>query len=392
MRSLPAKRNPLVAPGAAPSYEELVTRRRLGKTKLTVKPGQVGTSNATKAENLGPFEYAHLRAPLPDDLTGSEIFSTQQNQPHPEGYFLMRRSKDGFVSATGMFKIAFPWASHAEEKEERDYLRSLHATSQDEVAGNIWVAPEFALQLAADYGLMEWIRALLDPAEMSQTPSSSKKPIAAPPKFELPAGKTKLPPPTKTPRSRATRSASPSKAASPTKAKSSPRKRQTKAQKEANIANANAASATLQSALDDAASVAHGSTKTDSPALPTESVSDEDLVKVQVDQKVEVDGTTETTQTNVTVELPPGSPELSLPEDPEKILETARKMVEEAKTLEGSPKFSKKRKAQALEPSDVDAELPVQPTKKARILEEKLKREKVRNRAVLGVTATLAIA
>ena len=54
-----------------------------------------------------------------------------------------RRSKDGFVSATGMFKIAFPWAAHAEEKAERDYLKSLDETSQDEVAGNIWVGPSF---------------------------------------------------------------------------------------------------------------------------------------------------------------------------------------------------------------------------------------------------------
>lgn len=71
--------------------DDLLNRRRLGKTKLTVKPGQVGTSNATKVENLGPFEYAHLRAPLPDDLTGSEIFASQQNQAHPETYFLMVR-------------------------------------------------------------------------------------------------------------------------------------------------------------------------------------------------------------------------------------------------------------------------------------------------------------
>ena len=61
----------------------------MGKTKLTVKPGQVGTSNATKPDNLGPFEYAHLRAPLPKDLKESEIFAAQQNQPHPETYFLM---------------------------------------------------------------------------------------------------------------------------------------------------------------------------------------------------------------------------------------------------------------------------------------------------------------
>lgn len=56
-----------------------------------------------------------------------------------------RRSKDGFVSATGMFKIAFPWAAYAEEKSERDHLKSLDATSQDEVAGNVWVAPEFGM-------------------------------------------------------------------------------------------------------------------------------------------------------------------------------------------------------------------------------------------------------
>ncbi|EXJ74727.1 uncharacterized protein A1O5_01422 [Cladophialophora psammophila CBS 110553] len=394
MRPLPTKRNPLVASGAAPSYEELVSRRRLGKTKLTVKPGQVGTSNATKAENLGPFEYAHLRAPLPEDLTGSEIFASQSNQAHPETYFLMRRSKDGFVSATGMFKIAFPWAAHVEEKEERDYLKSLETTSQDEVAGNVWVAPKFALELAEEYGLSEWIRALLDPTDITQTPSSAKKPIAAPPKFELPADKAKPPASTKAPRSRATRSSSPAKVASPTKVKASPRKRQTKAQKEANLANANAASATLQSALDDAASVAETESKPESPALPSQPVTnpEPEMVKVEVDQSIEVDGTTETTHTTVTVDMPVGVPELPLPEDTEKMLETARKMVEEAKALESSPKVSKKRKAQEPEPSDIDAELPVQPVKKARVLEEKLKREKVRTRAIFGVTATLAIA
>src|SRR5256714_14124303 len=111
VRSLPTKRNPLVQPGACPECksdcinraltsglllticvdEELLSRRRLGKTKLQVKPGQVGTSNATKPENLGTFEYAHLRAPLPKDLKGSEIFASHQNQQHPETYFLMVR-------------------------------------------------------------------------------------------------------------------------------------------------------------------------------------------------------------------------------------------------------------------------------------------------------------
>lgn len=73
---------------------ELASRRRLGCTTLQVKPGQVGTSNATKPENLGVFEYAHLRAPLPEDLAGSQIFPPLPDQPKPEGYFLMvRRSR-----------------------------------------------------------------------------------------------------------------------------------------------------------------------------------------------------------------------------------------------------------------------------------------------------------
>lgn len=111
VRSLPKKQNPLVQTPNCPERkpdriervlasslmltlradEELLSRRRLGKTRLQVKPGQVGTSNATKPENLGNFEYAHLRAPLPKDLKGSEIFASHQNQPHPETYFLMVR-------------------------------------------------------------------------------------------------------------------------------------------------------------------------------------------------------------------------------------------------------------------------------------------------------------
>ena len=39
-----------------------------------------------------------------------------------------------------MFKAAFPWAKHAEENAERDYVKNLPSTAQDEVAGNVWVS------------------------------------------------------------------------------------------------------------------------------------------------------------------------------------------------------------------------------------------------------------
>jgi hypothetical protein len=236
--------------------------------------------------------------------------------------------------------------------------------------------------VAQEYGLYSWVKALLDPQEITQSPASAKKHISPPPKFEMPASKP--PPSAKAARSRSTRSASPSKIASPIKPKASPRKRQTKAMKEANEANAQAASATLQSALEDAAST----------VAPSPSV-DGEKVKVGVEPRVDVNGDTETTRTNVTAQMPAGSPELPLPEDTEQMLETAKRMVEEAKGLEnGEPsmKAARKRKVEEVETDDIDAELPVQPAKKAKVLEEKLKREKVRTRALVGVTATLAIA
>ncbi|MCJ1312256.1 hypothetical protein MMC25_005930 [Agyrium rufum] len=435
-RSLPKKRNPLLGADKCPDPPrdfvdpELVSRRRLGQTQLTVPANQVGNTNATAPENLGTFDYAHLRAPLPTNLKGSEVFTAHYKQPYPESYFLMRRSKDGYVSATGMFRASFPWAKASEEMDERTYLKSLPESSHEEVAGNVWIPEDHALRLAADYGIAAWIEALIDSAPIMISPDE-KKVISPPPPFQFKANDgTSAATPTPRHRGRP-RASSPTKTPAASKI-ASPRKRVTKKEKEANATASRQASEMLQATLDSAAAkatsvepsedqeteddeaksaspaVSKGKAKSphvngdtsppakkaathETPSKERKNHSD-NKVMVEVDSAVEINGDMETTHTTVKVEMPAGSPDLPLPEDTQAMIETAKEMVEEARKLEGESSSSgAKRKAEELDDSDSAGDEELQPAKKARLLEQELKKQRVRTRAMFGIAATLAI-
>lgn len=302
-----------------------------------------------------------------------------------------------------MFKAAFPWAEHKEEIAERDYLKTLITTSQDEVAGNVWIPEAFgthkrtsvlsnlaltetiALQLAEDYQMVPWIRALVDETPIAKSMDDPQKSISPPPKFIFAANdKAHLPPPTPrgaTPRARGRpRASSPAKSTTP--APKSPRKsRTTKAAKESNAAHAREASASLQSALNDAASIA------DSESI------DGERVRVDVESIVKVNGDTESTTTKVQIQMPGASAELPLPENPEEMIQKAKEMVEEAKKFEGesSSRVSKRKAEELDEDDDEDGEIELQPAKKTKLLEQHLKKETVRKRALIGFATTLAI-
>ena len=317
---------------------------------------------------------------------------------------MQRRSSDGYISATGMFKASFPWAKHAEEITERDYIKGLSTTSLDEVAGNVWIPETYgesldtrtssqailtsfaALELAEEYGIAAWIRALLDEAPVAGA-EDPKKSISPPPKFTFVANdRTSLPPPGATPRGRGRpRASTPGKGIVSSAKAASPRKsRATKASSAANAASTRDANASLQTALDSAASAADSE------------YGGGEMVKVEVDSAVEVNGDTEITHTNVKVEMPAGSRDLPLPESTEEMIAKAKEMVQEARRLEGDGNVSKngKRKASELDVDDEEDEVAdgqLQPAKRARLLEQELKKEKVRTRALIGVAVTLTI-
>ena len=249
------------------------------------------------------------------------------------------------------------------------------------------------MELAEEYGILPWIMALLDKADVAEIKNleDSKKSISPPPKFTFTANdKGHFSPPHDTqrgttPRARGRpRAASPMKNGTPAPKMASTRKpRTTKATNAANAAAAREASAFLQATLDSAASLAD-----------SESIDGEKVI-VEVEAAVEVNGNSETTTTNVKIEMPSGSKDLPVPENPEQMIEQAKAMVEEARKINDQGSSSSrplKRKAEEMDDDDDEGvENDLRPTKKAKILEQELKKERLQNRIISGLATAVAI-
>ncbi|OQO05651.1 hypothetical protein B0A48_09743 [Cryoendolithus antarcticus] len=379
---LPEDKNPMLIEERAPNHEILVERRCLGQTELKVKPGQVNTSNATKPDNLGVLDYAHLRVPLPSDLSSSGIFAKGSNRKYPDAYFLMRRSSDGYVSATGMFKAAFPYASTDEELAEKDFVKGLPESSSEEVAGNVWIHPNQALSLGEEYGIKLWVAALLDPEPITHGTSDPKKAIKSPPAFRFKGdtvnGLGRSPDKLDTGRrstrgSRSIRSASPSK--TPARKIATPRK-------------ARKGRGGLSKVDEDGASVADSEAHSVNGDIPSRPTSSRDTVKVEVEKTTQTspdDPDEELESTRVNVELPVGYPEMKLPSDPQEMLVMARDMVDKAGEVSSG---KGKRKAEEMEEDD-DEDVEEAP-KRAKAVHVELRKEKIRRRALTGIIAGLA--
>lgn len=404
----------------APTDDEFVSKRRLGQTQLTARMVATAPGANVDPSALGVFDYAHLRAPLPKGIV-SGIFKSS-----PNSYFLMRRSHDGYVSATGMFKATFPYAMAEDEEAERRFVKSLPDTSPEETAGNVWIPPESALELAQEYGIEAYIKALLDPAEIlpsNATAESPQKRISAPPKFVFRgASPTTLVPPTPTSMrsTRSRRSVSPSKSAATRRGTASPRKRSTRitasqVTSETGVSETPSSSRKPSLTNGDIPVLAPGGPlktedikiesveKTPIPTL--EPVEEEPRARVNINDDVTTDRDgAVVTQTKFELEVP-FSAGIPSAEDGRRMLEEARSMVEAA-AAEAAPSGSKsnasakgKRKADDFE-ADNEAEdgagngessAAAQPLAKRAKTQVEQQKVKAKKRALWGITFTLAL-
>lgn len=324
----------------------------------------------------------------------------------------MRRSHDGYISATGMFKATFPYAEAIEEETERKYIKSLGTTSSDETAGNVWIPPAHALELAEEYKIVPWIRALLDntPIEINQSKGDTPKNISPPPKFVMPESAHLAPPTPSRTRPRSLRSQSPSKIATPRKIVGTARARRNAARAESVTSersveqtvstptNASETKEALKTQLEETDPPA--STSVAIPESIEEDIKEESheepVVRVNVDTEVEIKGDVETTHTHVEVEMPAGFPDLPLPEDTEAMIAKAKEMVEAAvanSQVESSTKKLKRKVEEAEEDNKEESIERAAPAKKARVdaTEMKLRKERIQKRALFGISATIAI-
>jgi hypothetical protein len=122
----------------------------------------------------------------------------------------------------------------------------------------------------------------------------------------------------------------------------------------------------------------------------------EGTVHIEVQQTVETNGDTEKTSTNVTVDVPHNHPALPEPEDPTAMIEEAKRMVAEAQRLDGGSsaeviKSSKRRIEDVLDKEELADERLSKLAKVAYTTEQKMTKEKVTRRALVGLGVMAAI-
>jgi hypothetical protein len=116
----------------------------------------------------------------------------------------------------------------------------------------------------------------------------------------------------------------------------------------------------------------------------------EGTVHIEVEQTVETNGDIEKTSTNVTVDVPHSHAALPEPEDPTAMIEEAKRMVAEAQKLDGasSAKVTKSTKRGIEDVLDVEDLVDERLSKLAKVAytnEQKLTKEKVTRRALVGM-------
>jgi hypothetical protein len=245
--------------------------------------------------------------------------------------------------------------------------------------------------------MRHWIEALLHPEPIEKGSKDKQNlQIQMPPKFDLKNVKPVILPPhssVRSTRARSTRSASPTKMATPRKIATPRKSRTTRGSSRAADAIRAEDILTPAKTLQPTSPLLNVDSATPQES-PVNGDAKPENVHIEVKETVEQVGDAQTTTTNVQIDVPPNYPELREPEDPTKMIEEAKRMVAEARELEGASSSAVQATKRKVDEIVDEAELALQrPTKATKVYttEQKLTKEKVTRRALVGLGVMAAI-
>ncbi|KAM6504495.1 hypothetical protein JOM56_001438 [Amanita muscaria] len=135
---------------------------------LPIKHANPYLSTTMQSPNIPPVKYQILNCQGQDILVGRLKILTNTGSGHA---FILRRFDTGAISATTMFRAAFPNANEHDEKTEISWIKEHYDLSGNNGSmGNqlvarlagVWVSPEVALELGTEYSLGALINVIVD--------------------------------------------------------------------------------------------------------------------------------------------------------------------------------------------------------------------------------------
>ncbi len=221
--------------------------------------------------------------------------------------------------------------------------------------------------MADEYGIRQWIEALLDPEPITHGTSDSTKAITSPPTYkfkDMPNGAGKTP------------------------AKKAASRKSVRGEKDAPPASPTKKTPARKTATPRRPRKSRGKSAEPEAVLNGETAK----VEVEAESKPSLIGGEEVEITKINIDMPAGSSVAGASKDGPAMLEKAREMVEEAAKVSGRGTGKGKRKARELADDDEEgAASPASDSKRVKTVALELRRERIKRRALTGIAASLAI-
>ena len=110
-------------------------------------------------------------APKSQSVGGQKFITRMKDTDYFQVLSMYHLSSVPLRAKSARFEAAFPYATEKEKDAERVYIEKTHPVVQDTDVKGLWVTSDIALQLAKEYNMEDYVRALRDASPDKPTSS-----------------------------------------------------------------------------------------------------------------------------------------------------------------------------------------------------------------------------